>query len=32
MFELRGAYEPKAWQFELKGEAVRRGLSGSVAR
>ncbi len=26
MFEPRRAYEPKAWQFELKGEAVRRGL------
>jgi len=26
MFEPRRAYEPKAWQFELKGEAVRREL------
>jgi len=26
------ADEPQAWQFELKGEAVRRELSGRAAR
>jgi len=29
---MRHAEEPQAWQFEPKGEAVRRGLSGFVTR
>jgi hypothetical protein len=31
-FEMRHIEEPQAWHFELKGEAMRRGLSGLVTR
>jgi hypothetical protein len=31
-FELKRGAEPQAWQFELSGEAVRRGPSGSAMR
>jgi predicted nucleic acid binding AN1-type Zn finger protein len=30
--EMRHIEEPQAWQFEPKGEAVRRGPSGFVTR